>query len=227
MLLLLLVIVLLLAVLRLLPGVGPLLHLELVRVELDLDVDGVAHPVQHLGRLVVVGHPQVDATHLEQLVAHLKSRLACQAVRRDGGDENTSGAAGAGGSPHRPLLDHDPKVFAGLLDVDLADLSMGGLVRLAREGKGQTTRAARGKHLREALTGRTSMNSIQFCEIQCGEFLIQPQICKNTGIIWALYKHYIFKRIYTCGFSTLEISMLCRFLLEMANEEDLDGLSMV
>jgi len=38
-------------------------------------------------------------------------------------------------------------VFARLLDVDLADLSVGGLVRLARVGKGQTTWAARRKHL--------------------------------------------------------------------------------
>ena len=71
--------------------------------------------------------------------------------------------------------------------MDLADLSVGGLVRLSRVGKGQTTWAARRKYLREALTGRTSMNSIQYCEI----------------------------------------SMLCHFLLKMANEEVIDGLSMV
>ena len=36
-----------------------------VRVELDLDIDGVADPVKDLGGQVVVGSPEVDAGDLQ------------------------------------------------------------------------------------------------------------------------------------------------------------------
>ena len=54
----------------------------LVRVELNLDVNGVSHSLQHGGGLGEVGHPQVDPAHLQQLVPHLQPRLVCQTVAR-------------------------------------------------------------------------------------------------------------------------------------------------
>ena len=52
----------------------------LVRVELNLDVNGVSHSLQHGGSLGEVSHPQVDPAHLQQLVPHLEPRLVCQTV---------------------------------------------------------------------------------------------------------------------------------------------------
>ena len=54
-----------------------------VRVELDLDINGVADPVKDLSCQVVVCSPQIDAGDLQQLVSNLQSGLVSQAVLRD------------------------------------------------------------------------------------------------------------------------------------------------
>ena len=101
-----------------------------VGVELHLDIDGVADPVQDLGGQVVVGSPQIDAGDLQQLVSNLQSGLVSQAVLRHRGDKDAASTrAGAAWGSTVNLLDLDTQLLTGLLNVDCSDLSWeGGVV---------------------------------------------------------------------------------------------------
>ena len=61
---------------------------ELVRLVLHLDIQRLPGAVQHLGRLGVLGGPQVDAADLQDLVPHHQTGPLGQAARRHPADED-------------------------------------------------------------------------------------------------------------------------------------------
>ena len=97
----------------------------LVWIELNFDVNRVTNPVQHFGCHLVICHPQIDSTDLQQLVTHLEAGLVREAVAGDGGHEHTSGSGvttGAGAGLTRKLLDLDAELLAALLNMDRPNL---------------------------------------------------------------------------------------------------------
>ena len=119
--------------------------------------------MQHLGGLGVVGHPEVDPAHLQELVPHLEAGLVRQAVAGHGGHEHAAaGGRGCGGraagglgagAAALHLLDLDAELLAALLDVDGADLAGEGFVAVAGAGAGAEA-GARGREVHVVGGGR-------------------------------------------------------------------------